>query len=413
MIIEIVSTGTELLLGQIVNTNSSYLARKLNELGFDVLFQSTVGDNRDRMAQVLSTALARADIIVTTGGLGPTQGDITKEVTANLLGKTMYLHEPSLKSIKCFFAARQIAMTGNNQRQAMIPEGAIVLDNDRGTAPGVIIETDNNTVIHLPGPPVEMEGMFEKSVAPYLRSRFGVQGIIFSKVLRSYGIGESTLEEEIKDLIKSQGNPTIALLARSGEIHVRLTAKAASGEEAQSLIAGLEQQIRGRIGQYVFGTDDETLEQVVGELLTAKQLTVSFAESCTGGFVSHKITDIPGSSAYLTGSVICYSNDSKISAVGVPAATIESRGAVSPETAKAMAEGIRQRLASDIGVGITGIAGPGGAVPGKPVGLVYIAVAGSGGVQCHQHNFTGQRGSIKLRAALAALNHLRQYITAL
>jgi nicotinamide-nucleotide amidase len=413
LIVEIVSTGTELLLGQIVNTNAPYLARKLNELGFDVLFQSTVGDNRDRMAQVLSTALARADIIVTTGGLGPTQGDITKEVTANLLGKTMYLHEPSLKSIKCFFAARQITMTGNNQRQAMIPEGAVVLDNDRGTAPGVIIETGKNTVIHLPGPPFEMEAMFEKSVIPYLQDRFGLQGIILSKVLRTYGLGESSLEEEIKDLIKSQGNPTIALLARSGEIHVRLTAKAASSDEARELIAGVEQQVRGRIGQYVFGTDDDTLEQIVGQTLTAKNLTVAFAESCTGGFLSNRVTDIPGSSAYLMGSVICYSNKSKISAVGVPAATIESHGAVSPETAAAMAEGIRQRLMSDIGVGITGIAGPGGEVPGKPVGLVFIAVAGKNGTQCHQHNFTGQRGSIKLRTALAALNHLRQYIAAL
>ena len=240
MIVEIVSTGTELLLGQIVNTNAPYLARKLNELGFDVLFQSTVGDNRDRMTQVLSTALDRADIIITTGGLGPTQGDITKEVTAKLLGKTMFLHEPSLKSIKCFFAARKIAMTDNNQRQAMIPEGALVLANDRGTAPGVIVETEKNTVIHLPGPPFEMEGMFQKSVAPYLIERFGAQGIILSKVLRTYGLGESSLEEEIKDLIKSQGNPTIALLARSGEIHVRLTAKAPSGDEARILIERLE-----------------------------------------------------------------------------------------------------------------------------------------------------------------------------
>lgn len=410
MIVEIVSTGTELLLGQIVNTNAAYLARKLNELGFDVLFQSTVGDNRERMAQVLSTALDRADIIITTGGLGPTQGDITKEVAANLLGKAMYLHEPSLKSIKCFFAARKIAMTDNNIRQAMIPEGALVLDNARGTAPGVVVEAGKNTVIHLPGPPFEMEGMFEKSVVPYLQKKFGVQGIIFSKVLRTYGLGESSLEEEIKDLIKSQCNPTIALLARSGEIHVRLTAKAASADEARGLIDGLEQMIRGRIGRFVFGIDEETLEQVVGEQLTAKNLTVAFAESCTGGLVSSKITDVPGSSAYLNGSVICYSNESKITAVGVPAEKIENHGAVSPETAVAMAEGIRRKLNSDIGVGITGIAGPGGAVPDKPVGLVFIAVSGKNGTECHQHNFTGQRGSIKLRTANAALNHLRQYI---
>ncbi|MDR3563543.1 MAG: competence/damage-inducible protein A [Negativicutes bacterium] len=413
MIVEIISTGTEILLGQIINTNAAYLARRLNELGFDVLFQSTVGDNRDRMAQVLATGLARADIIITTGGLGPTQGDITKHVTAELLGRSLYLHQPSLKHIESYFAARKLPMTDNNRRQAMIPEDAIVLDNDRGTAPGVIVETEKNTVIHLPGPPAEMEGMFELSVAPYFQKRFGTQGIIFSRVLRTYGLGESSLEEEIKDFIKNQGNPTIALLARSGEIHVRLTAKASSKEAARTLLAGLEDKIRERIGKFVFGVDDETLELVVGQQLTAKNLTVAFAESCTGGLVSHRITDIPGSSSYLVGSVICYSNEAKTTAVGVSAAIIEKHGAVSMETAVAMAEGIRSRLGSDIGVAITGIAGPGGATADKPVGLVHIAVAGKNGVEYHVHHFTGQRGSIKQRTASAAINHLRQYVSVL
>lgn len=413
MIVEIVSTGTELLLGQIVNTNAPYLARRLNELGFDVLFQSTVGDNRARMTQVLSTALSRADIIITTGGLGPTQGDITKEVTAKLLGRTMDLHEPSVEHIKRFFAARKLAMPDNNLRQAMIPEGAVVLDNDRGTAPGVIIETEQNTVIHLPGPPTETEGMFEYSVIPYLQNRFGVQGIILSKVLRTYGLGESSLEEKIKDFILGQSNPTIALLVRHGEILVRITAKACSDSAAQELIDGLEGQIRERIGQYIFGTDDEALELVVGRLLANKKLTVAFAESCTGGLATSRITDIPGSSEYLLGSVVCYSNTSKVTAVGVPPEIIEQHGAVSEQTACALASGIRQRFTSAIGVGITGIAGPGGAVDGKPVGLVYIAVAGPQGIECHQHHFTGHRTAIKQRTATAALNYLRQYIFAL
>ena len=413
MIVEIVSTGTELLLGQIVNTNAPYMARRLNEIGFDVLFQSTVGDNRVRMTQVLSAALARADVVITTGGLGPTQGDITKEVTAELLGRPMHLHAPSLDNIKSFFASRRLTMTDNNIRQAMIPEGAIVLDNARGTAPGVVISTDRNTVIHLPGPPHEMEHMLENAVIPYLSERFGLQGTIISKVLRTFGLGESSLEERIKDYIKSQGNPTIALLARNAEIHVRLTAKASSDAEAKALIADLERQLRERIGEYIFGEDEDTLEAVIGRYLTEKNLSLSLAESCTGGLVTSRITDVPGSSAYLAGSVVCYSNDIKTAAVGVPAETIAAHGAVSAETAKAMAEGIRARFRTDLGVGITGIAGPGGAVPGKPVGLVYIAVTGPAGTSCFEHTFTGvsgQRSFIKHRTTLAALNHLRQYI---
>ncbi|MDT8901371.1 competence/damage-inducible protein A [Anaeroselena agilis] len=410
MIVEIVSTGTELLLGQIVNTNAPYMARRLNEIGFDVLFQSTVGDNRVRMTQVLSTALARADIVITTGGLGPTQGDITKEVSAELLGRPMQLHAPSLENIKRFFASRRLTMPDNNIRQAMFPEGAIVLDNARGTAPGAVIEADGKTVIHLPGPPHEMEHMLENAVIPYLRERFELQGTILSKVLRTFGLGESSLEERIKDYIKNQGNPTIALLARNAEIHVRLTAKASSDAEARALIADLEGRLRAHIGEYIFGEDEDTLEAVVGRHLAAQNLTLALAESCTGGLVSSRLTDVPGSSAYLAGAVVCYSNEVKTSAVGVPAEIIAAHGAVSGETAIAMAEGIRDRFRTDLGIGITGIAGPGGAVPGKPVGLVFIAIAGPSGTKCFGYNLTGPRSFIRHRTALAALNHLRQYV---
>jgi len=413
MIIEIISTGTELLLGQIVNTNAPYLARRLNELGFDVLFQSTVGDNRERMTQVLSVALARADVIITTGGLGPTQGDITKEVTAALLGRKLYLHEPSLDHIKCFFTRRNLNMSDNNLRQAMIAEGALVLKNSFGLAPGTVVETEKNTVIHLPGPPYEMEGMFEQEVAPYLIQRFGDQGVIFSKTLRSFGLGESALEEEIKDLIKAQNNPTIALLVRGGEITVRITAKASDQQSAQKLIDDMEQKIRSRIDKYVFGINDETQELVTGRLLAAKKLTVALAESCTGGLVTNRLTDIPGSSEYLTGSVVCYSNAAKISAVGVPASTLEEFGAVSSQAAQAMASGIRNLFASDIGIGITGIAGPGGATDDKPVGLVFIALADKKAMQCHQYNFIGDRMAIKQRTANTALSLIRQHINAL
>lgn len=410
MIVEIVSTGSELLLGQIVNTNAPYLARKLNELGYDAVYQTTVGDNRKRMAQVFSIALERADIVITSGGLGPTLGDITKEVAAQLLGKKMYLHEPSVEQIKGFFMRRNLKMTENNLRQAMMPEGAIIVENQRGTAPGVILEHDKKTVIHLPGPPMELEYMFEKSILPYLTSRFGGQGIIVSKVLRSHGLGESTMDDRIRDILLAQKNPTVALLARSGEIHIRLTAKGESEESARSMIGELEPQIRERIGEFIFGSDDETLEIVVGKSLATKNYTIALAESCTGGAVTARLTDVPGSSAYLAGSVVSYSNRIKRDAVGVPEAVLESKGAVSKETACAMAEGIRGRFAVDIGVGITGIAGPDGGTAEKPVGLVYIAVAGPHGTVAIEERFAGQRNVIRMRAANSALDLVRHYL---
>ena len=410
MIVEIVSTGTELLLGQIVNTNAPYLARKLNELGFDAVYQTTVGDNRRRMASVFSIALDRADIVITSGGLGPTQGDITKEVSAELLGRDLNLHEPSVEHIQAFFKRRHLTMTNNNLRQAMMPTGAIVVTNHRGTAPGVIIEHDKKTIIHLPGPPAELEHMFENSILPYLTNRFGGQGIIVSKVLRTFGIGESILEERIRHFILAQKNPTIALLARSGEIHVRLTAKADSEDTARALIAELEASLREQIEEYIFGMDEQSLEQVVGEELHRRGLTVALAESCTGGGATAKLTDVPGSSAYLIGSIVCYDNRIKTEFVGVTPTLLQEHGAVSQQTAAAMAQGIRDRFATDIGVGITGIAGPGGGSAEKPVGLVYLAIAGPQGVIVEEEHFSGQRSAIKTRTVNSSLDLLRRYL---
>ncbi|SMC64694.1 competence/damage-inducible protein A [Sporomusa malonica] len=412
MIVELVSTGTELLLGQIVNTNAPFLAAQLNELGFSVLYQTTVGDNRERMKNVLRTALARADIVITSGGLGPTQGDITKEVTASLLNKSMYFHEPSAERIQRYFAERRICMSDNNLRQAMMPEGAKIIDNTCGTAPGVIVEdqTSGKIIINLPGPPHELSAMFETSIMPYLKNQFGIQGAIVSRVLRTYGLGESALEEKIKKYILSQSNPTLALLARNGEIHVRITARAASEIDALQLITELEGQIRPLINEYIFGIDDETLEKSVSKLLLEKELTIALAESCTGGLVTSRITDVPGSSRYLIGSVICYSNEVKVAHVGVSAEIIASNGAVSQETAESMAKGIKEKYCTSIGIGITGIAGPDGATADKPVGLVYIAIEGPAGRVCYQHYFNGNRTDVKHRTALAALNHLRHYL---
>ncbi len=410
MIVEIVTTGTELLLGQITNTNAPYLARQLNRLGFDVLYQSTIGDNRERMTQVIAHALSRADIIITSGGLGPTQGDITKEVCAQAFSRRLTLHEPSRDKIAHFFEQRGITMPDNNLRQAMIPEGALILENQRGTAPGVILEEQGRIIINLPGPPHELEAMFAHSVIPYLNGKYGVHGTIVSRVLRTYGIGESSLEEKIKDLILTQNNPTIALLARAGEVVVRLTAKGESAAAANVLIDGLQQVIVPRLNSYIFGIDDESMELVVGQGLQQRHLSLSLAESCTGGLITSRLTDIPGSSRYIQGAIVCYSNAIKIQAVGVPEETIMTYGAVSEQTAMAMARGIRIKFGTALGVGITGIAGPDGATPEKPVGLVYIAIDGPAGLQCQRHQFTGNRTDIKFRASQETLDRIRRYI---
>lgn len=410
MIVEIVSTGTELLLGQIVNTNAVYLAQRLNTLGFDVLYQTTIGDNRDRMSQVLTTALNRADIVITSGGLGPTQGDITKEVTASVLGLPLHLHQPSVERIKDFFASRNLVMPENNLRQAMLPQGARAIENSCGTAPGVIIESHGKIIIHLPGPPTELKHMFEQHIEQYLLDKFGFQGTIFSHVLKLFGIGESKIDETLGDLIRTQENPTIALLAKDGEIHIRLTAKAPTVNAAQNLINPIELEIRRRLGNAIFGSDLETLESIVGVQLINKGATITLAESCTGGLVSSRLTDVPGSSAYLLGSIVCYSNEVKTNLLKVPEDLLAAYGAVSSHTANSMAQNVRNLFGTTVGIGITGIAGPGGATDGKPVGLVYIAIDGPAGLECCQYNFNGQRKSIKFRTSQAALDLLRRYM---
>jgi len=413
MMVELVATGTELLLGHIMNTNTPFLSQQLNQLGFDVLYHSTVGDNRERMTQVMNHALLRSDIIITSGGLGSTQGDITKEVTAELLQRPLVFDEASAIHIKAFFDKLQVTMPESNLRQAMIPTGAIIIQNECGTAPGVIIEHDDKTIIHLPGPPHELEWMFTHSIIPYLTKRFSAQGAIVSKILRTYDIGEAALEEKIKDFILSQSNPTIALLAGAGEVIIRLTAKSDTEIEAQHLIAGLEKQLRQRIADYIWGLDNDTIEAHIGKILTDKKLTIALAESCTGGLTTSRITDISGSSDYLIGSVVCYTNKVKTDVVGVPAQIISDYGAVSHQTASLLATGMRQNFSATLGMGITGIAGPTGATPTKPVGTVFIAIDGPGGIQCHHYVFNGQRTEIKYRISQAALHMLRQYTLSL
>lgn len=415
MNVEIVTTGTELLLGQIVNQNSVYLSQRLNELGFNVLYQSSVGDNFERMTNVFKSALSRVDILITSGGLGPTLGDITKEVSAQLLGRKMILHEPSKINLEEFFAHRHLAMSHNNFRQAMIPEGACVVVNERGTAPGVILEDEkaHKVIIHLPGPPKECEYMFDHGIVPYLVNRFGSQGLIRSRVLKSYGISEGTLEEKINPLVAEQSNPTIAMLVRDGEVLIRLTAKASDEAEANSLLDDMELKIQKVLGSWIYGYDNQTLQEVVGKLLMTKELTLAVAESCTGGMLGSRLTEIAGSSAYFEGGVISYSNEVKQDFLGVKQETLVHKGAVSEETAIQMAEGARKRLQTDLAIAITGLAGPNGATKTKPVGLVYIAVAGPKGTECSEYHFSGERNNIRHRTVLAGLNLLRNYVRTL
>ena len=407
MRVEIVTTGSELLLGQIVNTNAAWLATELNKVGFDVLYQSTVGDNRVRMREVLQQALDRVDIVITSGGLGPTRGDITKEVSAELFGRELSLDAGCVERLKEIFARKQRVMAENNLRQAMIPAGAHILVNYDGTAPGIVLEQDGKMIINLPGPPSELKAMWEKTLKPYLREQVGFQAVTVSRVLNTFGIGESMLETQIMDLILAQSNPTLALLARPSCVLMRITAKAENEAAAEALIAPLEKELRARVGEYIFAVDDEPLEQIVVKELLAANCQVACAESCTGGLLTSRLTDVPGSSAVVKGAVVSYTNEVKATALGVQEETLAAYTAVSPQTAKEMAEGVRQRLGADIGISVTGIAGPGGGTPEQPVGLVYLALARDGETVVKKNLFGGTRSQVKFRASQTALEMLR------
>ncbi|MGE4589093.1 MAG: competence/damage-inducible protein A [Acidaminococcaceae bacterium] len=404
MIVEVINTGTELLLGDILNTNFQYLSKALNQKGFDVLYQTTVGDNENRLREVLKIALTRADIIITTGGLGPTRGDITKEMVASVLDLSLELDQETLEKINRFFIHRGICMPENNVKQAMVPQGAYVLKNDTGTAPGLAVENDGKLIILLPGPPNEMKHVCNLQMLPFLEEHFAKQGIIHSKVLRLRGIGESTVAEKLDDIIISQTNPTIAIYARSGEIIIRITAKSIDYDIAEEMILKMEKEVRKRLEDNIYGVDNESLAKKLGEELLKRNATISFAESCTGGLASSMLTDISGSSEYLLGSVVSYSNKAKADVINVSEVSLKKFGAVSEQVACEMAMGVRNLFGTTLGVSITGIAGPGGGSIEKPVGLVYMAIASENGTVCQKHNFTGSRTDNKLRSVLAAFS---------
>ncbi len=407
---EIISVGTELLLGQIVDTNAPHLSRALSALGIDVFYRDTVGDNIARLTDTLERALSRADLVITIGGLGPTQDDLTKETIAEVLHEPMVVDPEAEEVIKSFFQRRGLPIAQSNLKQALKPQSGTSIPNSVGTAPGALVEKDGKIVIALPGPPCEFVPMVEKSVIPFLSHKTsGARTVIVSRSLRVVGIGESAAEEKVKDLL-ANSNPTIAPYAKSGECEFRITAKASDESEAREMIAGLEREARTRLGDSIYGVDEETLEIVVVRMLVERKLTLALAESCTGGLVSHRITNVPGSSDTFLAGAVSYSNEAKTEMLGVSKEMLCEHGAVSPEVAEAMAVGAAEMTGADVALGITGIAGPGGGSPQKPIGLVYIGLKTPGGVEVTKSVFGGSRQEIKLRASQTALNMVRAYL---
>ncbi len=405
---EILAVGTELLMGQIVNTNAQYISSKLPEAGVGVYYHSVVGDNPDRLEDSLKLALERCDIVITTGGLGPTQDDLTKETISRVCGKKLVIHEESLNKIKNYFSRLGRQMTPNNEKQAYMPEGCIVLKNNNGTAPGCIIEMGEKAVIMLPGPPVEMKPMFLDYVMPYFKNKGAYS--LESVILRVFGIGESAMETKIMDLIDGQTNPTIATYAKEGEVTIRVTASVPMGQSAEQLLMPVVNEIKRRTGENLYSDKDETLDSVAAGLLLENNITIATAESCTGGLISEMLTDVPGISKVFMGGAVTYSNEAKMEYLGVKEQTLKAYGAVSRETAAEMAEGIRKRLKTDIGISVTGIAGPGGGTDEKPVGLVYVGLSGDGGTITKELRLSGNRKKIRTITALNVFDLIRRHV---
>ena len=409
MTVEIICVGTELLLGNIVNTNAAYLAEKCAGLGLSCYYQSVVGDNAERLKESIQTAVKRSDIIILSGGLGPTEDDLTKETAAEVMGKELVMDETSRAAIEAYFKQRGIEATDNNWKQALVPEGAIVLPNHNGTAPGVIIAEENTHVILLPGPPNELIPMFEESVAPYLDRL--EPGVIYSQTVKLCGVGESKAETMVKDLIDAQTNPTIATYAKPGEVHIRVTAKAEDEKEAKKLIKPVVKELKSRFGYDIYTTEDDvTLEKAVADLLVANELTVTCAESCTGGLLSARLINVPGVSEVYKCGCITYSNKAKRKLLGVKKPTLQKHGAVSSQTAEEMAKGAALVYKSDVSVAITGIAGPDGGSKEKPVGLVYIACNVKGKITVQKYQFVGNRAKVRESAVTAALTLMRKCV---
>ncbi|MBK7597996.1 MAG: competence/damage-inducible protein A [Acidobacteria bacterium] len=407
---EIIAIGSEMLTPFRVDTNSLWLTERLNSLGIDVKLKTVVGDDESRLEEAIRDALRRSEIIISTGGLGPTEDDITRKIFARVLKRHLVLNDEILERLRTRFARRNMPMPEINSRQALVMEGAEILANRNGTAPGMMIQEGKCTVVMLPGPPREMRPMFDEAIAPVLKQRVG-DLVILRRKFSIFGLTESRTDELAAPVYLKFKNPVTTILFKDGQIELHLTAQARKSADAEKLLDELGGQLDEVLGEYIFSRRDETLEEVVGDLLRARGYTISTAESCTGGLVAGKITEVSGSSDYFLEGVVSYSNESKIRILGVPEAMIIEHGAVSEPVAKAMAEGVRKLANSTYGIGITGIAGPGGGTEEKPVGLVYIALADDTQTTVRKLIFPGDRQFIRTLAVNSALDLVRRRIS--
>lgn len=405
---ELISVGTEILLGDILNTDAQFLSIELARLGISVIHQSTVGDNRERLLAQLKEAADRSDIIILSGGLGPTPDDLTKEVCCDFFGKKMFLHEPTVEKIKTYFSTKGMKMAQNNLKQAMLPKDCVIFPNDNGTAPGMAIEKDGVHILVLPGPPRELKPMFRNCAVPYLM-QFSDR-IIVSHNIRTFGIGESLMAERVNDLFDAE-NPTVAPYAKDGEALLRVTAMARTKEEAENLCKPVINEIKNRLDGFVYGVDYTCIEEAVIEMLKEKHMKVATAESCTGGLIAKRITDVPGASEVFDCGIISYANEIKHRVLGVSEDDLNKYGAVSEPVARQMAQGALKVSGADIAVSVTGIAGPDSDSTNKPVGLVYIGLADRDNVWVRELRTSRKdRSYNRYVSASNALNMIRLYI---
>lgn len=407
---EIISIGSEILRGQITDTNANFIAQKLAELSIDLNYISAVGDNQKMLLSLLKKALSRSDLIITTGGLGPTEDDITYQVIAKTLHLKLIKSPEAEKNLKRILHSIKIKLSPSNLKQAYLPEGAKVIINKYGTAPAMILEKDNKIISSFPGVPYEMKKLIEENLIPYLKEKFLPSVIKKSKTLKITGLGESSVNELIRNYINEQTNFSFGIYANPEDIQIQITTQAPTEKEVDQLLRSSSDQLTKILGNYVYGTDQQSLEEVVGNLLKAKNIKVAVAESCSGGMLGEMITNIPGSSEYFQGGVISYNAKIKEELLKVPQEIIKKYGEVSEQVARLMAEGVRKCCYSDIGISITGIAGPGGATEKKQVGLVYMALANGKKTLIQKHQLFGNRQQIRLRASRRALNLLRMYL---
>jgi nicotinamide-nucleotide amidase len=406
---EIIATGTELLSGGVLDTNSLFLSEELMRVGIETAFKSAVGDNEKDIEAVLRHALERTDAVIITGGIGPTEDDITRKVVAKVVKKRLVLHEDALKEIHARLAGRGKEHATANDRQALVPAGARVLRNPVGIAPGFFIDEDGPFIAVLPGVPREMRAMYEAGLRAALEDRFGGKLFTSRRILRTCGISESAVNQAIRDILQRE-SPVVGLTAKDTGVDIRIVARESGAEQSLAQVDKTEAAIRERLGDAVYGVDGQELEEVVGALLKQRKFMISLAESCTGGLIGGRITGIAGSSAYFDRAAVTYSNTAKTEMLGVPQELIDRYGAVSAEVAAAMAKGIRQAARTDLGLAVTGIAGPDGGTELKPVGLVYTALASAQGVKTAEHRFLGEREQVRVKASQAGLDMVRKHL---